>query len=218
VSSLPGTFYIFRDSGLDRTWTTRPLEGKGGMLKSLLEFIKEQRWIVLMLLLTLLGYIYSMMVSHANVQVYEAEDLPSSYKGEIDYPEPLAKNSYARLIHELTPGDGDKAAFFSPNIDLDPGDYQVSFAVRALQVWPGIEPLRFEVGYSARDDVLASQEVDVLGLNREAYEEITIDFSVDSVAPGVEFSERDHTTCWENGRKPCDLQCIQTPARWAHKA
>ena len=157
------------------------------MLRSLLGFTKEQRWIVLMLLLALLGYIYSMTVNHANLQVYEAEDLPSSYKGEIDYLEPLAKNSYARLIHELTPGDGDKAAFFSPNIDLDPGDYQVSFAVRALQVWPGIEPLRFEVGYSARDDVLASQEVDVLGLNREAYEEITIDFSVDSVAPGVEF-------------------------------
>jgi hypothetical protein len=147
----------------------------------------QRHWFVLVLLIAFLGFVHSMMVSRKNAQVYEVETLPSNFKGEIDYFDPLAKNSHARLVHGDTLNDDGKAVFLGPNLDLAAGNYRVSFVVRALQVWPGVGPIRVEVGDSASDKVLASQLIDVQKLNRDVYEEILVNFSLDAYTPGIEF-------------------------------
>jgi len=140
-----------------------------------------------MFLIAILGFIHLMMISRKSVNVYEVETLSSSFEGEIDYVDPLAKNQHARLVHGETPSDGGKVVFWGPALDLGAGKYEVSFAVKALQVWPGVEPIRVEVGYRSTDRILASQLIDVQQLDQEAYEEIPVTLSLDSYTQGIEF-------------------------------
>jgi hypothetical protein len=119
--------------------------------------------------------------------VYEVEALPSSFEGEIDVYDSLAQNSRARLIHEHTLSDGGNLVFRGPSLDLDAGDYRALFAIKALQTSPAAPPLRVEVIHQAGERVLASHATDIGQLGGEAYVELTLDFSLDSFASGVEF-------------------------------
>ncbi|MGD8752247.1 MAG: hypothetical protein PVG14_12530 [Anaerolineales bacterium] len=147
----------------------------------------EQHWIVLILLLGLLGGIYSLTMSKQNETVVEVETLPSSFQREIDYFDPLAGNSYARFVHENTPGEGEKLVFYGQQMDLEPGNYRAFFAVRALAMPPDEESLRVEVTYKDNGELLASKIIDVQQLNTEAYDEIAVDFSVDSSTSSIGF-------------------------------
>jgi hypothetical protein len=144
-------------------------------------------WVVLILLTALLGLVYSKLLSHTNVQLYEVETLPSSFEGEIDRFDATASNSYARFVHEFTPGDGSQRVFVGPIVDLGPGKYRASLAVQALQVEANGEPMRLEVGYRSGNAILASESTDLRQLSLNEYEEITIDFTLDSYTPGIEF-------------------------------
>lgn len=144
-------------------------------------------WVVLISLTALLGLVYSTLLTRTNVQLHEVETLPSGFEGEIDRFDPTASDSYARFVHEFIPGDGSQAVFVGPIVDLGPGKYRASLAVRALQVEPSGEPLRVEVGYRTGNDILASQSTDVRQLSLDGYEEIAIDFVLDSYTAGIEF-------------------------------
>ena len=55
-----------------------------------------------------------------------------------------ATNASARFIHEDTPNNGAKRVFSIPHLDLVPGNYRVSYTVKALLA-AGEDPLRIEV-------------------------------------------------------------------------
>ena len=116
------------------------------------KLVLKQHWIVLVLLITLIGFVYTGMLVWVDLQFYEVELMPSSFRGEFDYYDERARNSHARFIHADTLSDGGDTVLISPLIDLGPGDYRVSLSVRALQTWPEDRPLQMEVRQLERDN------------------------------------------------------------------
>ena len=148
------------------------------MLKDFVDLLIRQYWAVLILILTILGWFYSMMLFKMNEEIYEVESLPSSFEGEIDLYDPKAANAYARFVHEDIPYDGSKEVFSIPNLDLKPGNYRVSYAVKAL-LPTSEDPLKIEVIDLSSGKILTAHTTAVRQLNTKTYEEINFEFSVD---------------------------------------
>ena len=155
------------------------------MLKDFINILIRQYWIVLILIIALLGGFYSKMLFKMNEEIYEIESLLSSFEGEIDYYDQQATNAYARFIHEDTPNNGAKQVFSIPHLDLVPGNYRISYTVKALLA-AGEDPLRIEVINQANGQILAVQTTAVDQLNTEAYEEFNFEFSVDNNSSDIE--------------------------------
>ena len=155
------------------------------MLKDFINILIRQYWIVLILIIALLGGFYSMTLFKMDEELYEIETLPSSFEGEIDFYEPRGANAYARFVHEDTSNDGGKEVFSIPGLDLAPGSYRVSYAVKALLA-AGEDPLRIEVIDPTNGQILAAQTTAVHQLNTETYEVISFEFSVDDYSSDAE--------------------------------
>jgi len=155
------------------------------MVKDFINIIIRQYWIVLILIIALLGGFYSKMLFKMNEEIYEIETLRSSFEGEIDYYDQQATNASARFIHEDTPNNGANQVFSIPHLDLVPGNYRVSYTVKALLA-AGDDPLRIEVINQANGQILAVQTTAVDQLNTDAYEEFNFEFSVDNNSSDIE--------------------------------
>lgn len=151
-------------------------------LKDFVNILIRQYWIVLILIIALLGGFYSMMLFKMNEEIYQIELLPSSFEGDIDIYDQQAANAKARFVHEDTPNDGGTEVFSIQHLDLEPGNYRVSYAVKALLAI-GDDPQRIEVINPTSGQTLAAHTTSVYQLNTEAYEDIIFDFSVDHYLP-----------------------------------
>ena len=155
------------------------------LLKDFINVVIRQYWIILILIIALLGGFYSMMLFKINEDIYEVESLLSSFEGEIDLYDRQAINASARFVHEDTPNNGDKQVFSIPHLDLEPGSYRVSYAVKAL-IAAGEDPIRIEVINQANGQILTTKTTAVVQLNTEAYDEFNFEFSLDHHSPDSE--------------------------------
>jgi hypothetical protein len=155
------------------------------MRKELISILIRQYWVVLMLILGILGILFAMMRNNLNEESYEIESLPTSFEGEIKLYDQQATNAYARFVHADTPDSGEKVIFIVPNLSFEPGDYQISYTVKALVI-AGEQPLRLEVIDLSTGEILDSHTTATQRLNTDTYEEISFDISVDTYIPAAE--------------------------------
>jgi len=72
-------------------------------------------------------------------------------------------------------------------VDLQPGNYRVSFAVRAGGLRPVNELVLLDVTSEIGARVIASRRINLWELSRQSYKDVTIDFSLSEATPDVEF-------------------------------
>ena len=149
----------------------------------------KQDWIVLILLIAVLGWLYCMMLTRINLQVYEAEDLLSNFTGEINSYDKFASNTYARYVNENTQNNGGKAIFYGPYIDLKPGVYRIVYNLRGNNLKAAkttTEKLKLDVVNDLGRNVIASREIHPRQQNSKSYQSVAMEFSLNSHISGVE--------------------------------
>jgi len=147
----------------------------------------KKGWIIPILLVGLVVWLYSMKRAHSNIRVYEVEALPYGLTGEPNSYDKLASNHYARHVSEADVNDRGKAVFFGPYVDLQPGNYRVSFTVRAGELRPVNELLYLDVTSQTAVKIIASHRIAPRQLSSQFYRDVTIDFSLSEYTPRVQF-------------------------------